>query len=77
MNDTDILLSKQTKICENLRVYCLKLIRSKEKSLREVAIKYININRATWFKFLKEEFATEITPKQFVIPPQIEEHKQM
>ena len=56
MNQIDVLLNKNTAICKNLRVFCMKLIRSKERSLREVQIKYISIKRANWMQSLQEEF---------------------
>lgn len=71
MNKIDNLLAKETALSENLRVFCLKLIRSKERSLRDVFVKYININKGQWLQRMREHFKTEDTPKQFNIPPEV------
>ena len=73
VNEIDKLLSENTSLCKNLRVFCLKLIRSKEKSLRAMQMKYISINRAHWMKGFRDEFKDEATSKQFIIPPKVSE----
>jgi len=58
-------------------MFCLKLIRSNEKSLRDVQLKYININRADWIRNFQNEFKGEATAKQFIIPPKVAEVVEM
>jgi len=77
MNRINQLLNKNNIICKNLRMFCLKLIRSNEKSLRDVQLKYININRADWIRSFQDEFKGEATPKQFIIPPKVAEVAEM
>lgn len=77
MNLIDQQLCKNTAICKNLRMFCLKLIRSNEKSLRDVQVKYISINRANWMRDFQDEFKGEATTKQFIVPPKVPEVPEM